>query len=420
MAVPAKVTPAQNCFLSEPEFVFPEHRTLYLHHQLKGPSDPAVVEDFASYMWHHHDALRIVFKRSASCWLQWDRVAPSRALVVHDNLSALSSTADLERAIEQLVRTCGRSLNLEQGPLFQVLCLRLGAREWRLVSIFHHAIMDGLSLKVYSQALLSWDWLGGERSLKEKPSSYLSWCASLSDLRTQPTCGQVGQQWRSMDWEACERAPVPKVLLGAAELCTCTASLLWDRQVLPSKTYILALCSLNFATTRTHREPVSSVFLVRHGRFSVPKTRVIRDLGCFLDFSPAVLDYRMCATLGEQEEQTQHVLSRFPSSGLFLLTEGSHQLESDLLPHTWFNFVVYDDDSPQMKGASIQELVREPGYSHDGSNDGASHVYWVCRYYQNYLAMAVWFSTRYYVKADIQVQLDQFTARMQEFRCLSG
>jgi len=120
---------------------------------LAGPLRPGVLARALERIAVRHEALRTVFVDSAAAGGPVQRVlppSPFQRMPVVD----LGGLAAASAAAESLgLAEARRLFDLERGPLFRALLLRLAAGEHRLVVVMHHIISDGWSMGVMAGEL---------------------------------------------------------------------------------------------------------------------------------------------------------------------------------------------------------------------------------------------------------------------------
>ncbi|HEY2737493.1 MAG TPA: condensation domain-containing protein, partial [Thermoanaerobaculia bacterium] len=121
---------------------------------LTGPLLPGVLARALERIAVRHEALRTVFVDSAEAGGPVQRaLQPSSLSLPIIDLSDLSDLRGLHAMAESEAARLGlvearRLFDLERGPLFRALLLRLAAEEHLLVVVMHHIISDGWSLGV--------------------------------------------------------------------------------------------------------------------------------------------------------------------------------------------------------------------------------------------------------------------------------
>ena len=102
-----------------------------------------------SHLLLHHDALRMrYYKNDAAHWNQLSKEFEDNLSVLWRDLS-LTSDEQLAAEIENESTTFHQTLNIETGPIIQVVLFELGNRRpQRLLIIVHHLVIDGVSWRI--------------------------------------------------------------------------------------------------------------------------------------------------------------------------------------------------------------------------------------------------------------------------------
>ncbi|WNG56955.1 amino acid adenylation domain-containing protein [Archangium gephyra] len=142
--------------------------------RLRGRLEVPTLERSLGELIRRHEALRTTFTQEAGQPVQ--RIAPALTFALPvESVEALPEaerTGAAQRRVEEEFR---RPFELERGPLFRALLLRVGAEEHVLVLVLHHIVCDGWSLGVLARemaALYQAFSTGSAPSLPELPVRY--------------------------------------------------------------------------------------------------------------------------------------------------------------------------------------------------------------------------------------------------------
>lgn len=136
----------------------------------------------------HHDALRIVFRRTEQGdYTAWNRRADEGELYQLDVMELRECAERGESVREQLVSAAEEiqaGIDLESGPLVRAGLFHCPDGDHLLIAI-HHAVIDGVSWRIlledlasgYEQALQ-----GNEIHLPDKTDAFRLWSASLRNM----------------------------------------------------------------------------------------------------------------------------------------------------------------------------------------------------------------------------------------------
>jgi amino acid adenylation domain-containing protein len=166
--------------------------------EIEGALAPARLARALAAVAGRHETLRTTLAAVDGEPVQ--RVAPgaSTRLPVVD-LSALPAAAADREAEDLARRDEARPFDLERGPLLRTTLVRLGCCRHRLHAVFHHAVADGWSLRVFSaelEALYAADETGSEAALAPLAFQYRE-CARRRRLAGDGPAAEAGVAfWR--------------------------------------------------------------------------------------------------------------------------------------------------------------------------------------------------------------------------------
>jgi amino acid adenylation domain-containing protein len=200
--------------------------------RLRGPLDPAALEEALAGIVARHEPLRTTFAMDEEAPVQV--VSPpgwSFPFLPWIDLEALPAEQRGHEALRLAADEAARPFDLERGPLFRASLVWIGRGDHALLSTFHHIVSDGVSLGVFQSELAAFyrtgvtgrpallpdlpiqyadfavwqrDWLEGE-ALKPQ----LAWWTAQLDgaprvlelpFRARPAVSQQGRQrgaWRA-------------------------------------------------------------------------------------------------------------------------------------------------------------------------------------------------------------------------------
>jgi non-ribosomal peptide synthase protein (TIGR01720 family) len=204
------LTPIQHWFF-EQDLAEPHHWNQALQLKVHMPLDEDVFKAALNRILIHHDALRMRFKASAGGWEQVNAAPDRRIPFSRVDLSGLSP----EQQLTRMVSVCAEmqsSLNLSEGPIFQVAYFDLGeSRPGRLLMAFHHLIIDGFSWSILLEDLHA-AYLqisqGQTVHLPPKTTSFREWAHYLVDYAQSPAISAQMDYWMVLARGCPERIPV--------------------------------------------------------------------------------------------------------------------------------------------------------------------------------------------------------------------
>jgi non-ribosomal peptide synthase protein (TIGR01720 family) len=194
---PAPLTPIQRWFF-EQNLAEPQHWNTSILLEVAPSLDPGALEQALQHVLAHHDALRLRFTRAETGWRQHNAPLDERAPFQAIDLSAMPARKH-RQAVEAHAAALQRSLNLAEGPLVRVAYFDLGARRpGRLLIIFHHLVIDGVSLRIVLADLLTvYQQLarGAAAELPPKTSAFQTWARRLAAYAQEPALRGEFDYW---------------------------------------------------------------------------------------------------------------------------------------------------------------------------------------------------------------------------------
>ena len=165
----------------------------------------------------NHDALRLSFHQAECGWV--GRLMPRESVVPCFFVEDLSSVDELRLNDEIRLRSelHQTSLKLEVAPLFRVVLFDFGAgRDYRLLLIFHHLVVDGVSWRILMEDFMqAYDQCSAGKSVQLTPptTSVSEWAKYLAESAIDSSL-----QAQVPYWEAQLRASLdalPRDFVGA-------------------------------------------------------------------------------------------------------------------------------------------------------------------------------------------------------------
>lgn len=188
------LTPIQRRFFEQPH-VRPDHWNMSVVVETLAPLEPGRLQWCLDRLVHHHDQLRAAFRRSPSGpWEQWVKppggVVPLRS---HD-LSALPRS-EQEQAFAALASSAQVGLSLADGKVVAAEYVRLEPTQRdRLLLVFHHVVMDGVSWRIVLEDLGTL-YREGADALPDKTAAYREWATRWEGLLGQPVLRADVRYW---------------------------------------------------------------------------------------------------------------------------------------------------------------------------------------------------------------------------------
>ncbi|MEE8525490.1 MAG: amino acid adenylation domain-containing protein, partial [Thermoanaerobaculia bacterium] len=183
---PMGLLPIQHWFF-EQGFAEPHHWNQAVMLEVDFALDAGWLRHALAITTDHHQALRLTFARERESWRQVPQPPPAsdRVPLTCADLSALPASAR-ETAVTELAARTQASLDFEHGPLWHLALIRQRPRQPdRLLLVFHHLIMDGVSWRIVIGDLLTiYEQLvaGRTPALPPPSTSLRTWVAGLSEI----------------------------------------------------------------------------------------------------------------------------------------------------------------------------------------------------------------------------------------------
>ncbi|MDR6226883.1 non-ribosomal peptide synthetase [Desmospora profundinema] len=165
----------------------PKHwnQAVMLHHEQGWDADR--VKRVFHKLVHHHDALRMVFRRDAGRVKQFNRGTESAEQAFTMEEYDCTQASDPREQIGREAERLQRSLQLE-GPLIRLGLFRTGEGDHLLV-IIHHLVVDAVSWRILMEdfeTAYEQDEQGKPVFLPAKTSSFQRWSTALQEYANSP------------------------------------------------------------------------------------------------------------------------------------------------------------------------------------------------------------------------------------------
>ena len=172
-----ELTPIQHYFFGSRIFKVHHHYNQSVLLKSKEALDTDLLTRSIHYLTSHHDALRMVYRKSGTNWHQYNEGVYPEAVPIafHD----LRESEDELKEMAYLGDRFQSGLDLESGPLLKAGHFRLSDGD-RLALIVHHLVVDGVSWRILLEDLstLYTQCLSSERlKLPLKTDSFQRWAS---------------------------------------------------------------------------------------------------------------------------------------------------------------------------------------------------------------------------------------------------
>ncbi|AOX02677.1 hypothetical protein BJP34_27440 [Moorena producens PAL-8-15-08-1] len=198
----APLTPIQKSFFAQNKQE-PHHYNQSVLLEIPNHLDPEFIKIAIGKLLEHHDALRLRFPDGASEYQQNNLSLDHN---VPFDLVDLSSTPEEEQAVilSKIATDYQRSLNLEDGPIMQVVRFNLGQdRSARLLIIIHHLAVDGVSWRIVLSDLATiYQQLTEQQpiQLSPKTTAFIDWADKLNNYAQSEILLKELDYWLNQPW----------------------------------------------------------------------------------------------------------------------------------------------------------------------------------------------------------------------------
>ncbi|KAA3617202.1 MAG: amino acid adenylation domain-containing protein [Calditrichaeota bacterium] len=180
----APLTPIQHWFFDHhQEHPHQFNTSMILELFQKEPINVDVLEKSVLKLMEHHDVLRASFKIEKNTRYQTFENLPEKAPVKYVDLSSFRKGKQ-KKSIEEEAARIQQSFVLENAPLMKVVFFECGKKaNSKLLFIFHHLVIDGVSWRLVIEDFVSiFAQFAEKRDVKlpEKSTSYKKWSEKLS------------------------------------------------------------------------------------------------------------------------------------------------------------------------------------------------------------------------------------------------
>ncbi len=297
------------------------------------PLDPAIVRQAVKYLLAQHDALRLRLKRDTSGYYYTFASLDDETPFASEDLSELPE-ADLPGAIQARARDYHLRLNLEEGPLIQVVLFYRGPQKTqRLLLIVSHGVCDAISLHILMNdfvAFYAQIEQGLPVHLRPRKTSLKEW----TEIKVQYARTREFQEellfWRSLPWTSLRPLPMDYPENRAANtresVCTITTTLSPEEtsvllheapRAMRSQIRDILLAPLMQTLKQWTGSGTHALFLNHHGRITpFAGVDLSRTVGNLAVVPQVVLDAGKARTLWEMALSIKEQLHRIPSAGL--------------------------------------------------------------------------------------------------------
>jgi non-ribosomal peptide synthase protein (TIGR01720 family) len=394
------LSPIQRRFF-EHHLISPDHWNTSMMLAVFHDIDLQLLKNTIKIMLEQHDALRILFLRSEQGWQQFNRGMDIDLPVTFLDLTQIKDEA-ITVEVEKAANLAQQSLNLQNGPLMQVIWIRLpDGIPSRLLFIFHHSIFDGVSWRIFIEDFQSvYAQLAQQKTpmLLPKTTSYKEWTTRLYQYaQTDEFIGAIST-WELIPGEI-PLLPVdyPDGSNKYGDSCNIVMSLSLEETELlvkeaPGKFHsqvneiMIALLARTLSAWLGSRSIL--VELYGHGREPIfSGVDISRTIGWFTTAYPVFLDLADADSITEEIGLVTEQLRRIPDHGIsfgmlkFLTEDLTVRTTISAIPSPQVNFNYlgqFDQSTPTASEDSLLPVFPAPesrGEEQNPENDREAQLF---------------------------------------------
>ncbi|MEW6234512.1 MAG: amino acid adenylation domain-containing protein [Candidatus Omnitrophota bacterium] len=418
----ARLTPIQRWFFKE-HFSDRHHFNHAALWRAQEQLDEAALRQALAAIQEHHDALRMRYRFQRDDIIQ---EVNGLSHPLHFETADLRQNKDGAAALTARAEEMQKSFNLETGPLMKAALFRLEDGD-RLLLLFHHLVIDGVSWRILMEDLESAYRQAQEGKtihLPAKTSSFIQWGDALDVYAGSDSLLAGKSYWREIEstaWDA-----IPRDFDAAdnlyrdedvlhAELTAQETEDLLKRASHAYRTEIndLLLTALSRALKNWSGGGRFRLLLEGHGRESVAEgIDASRTVGWFTSLYPAILDISGANDLPLQIKTIKETLRRIPKKGVgygilkyLTLAELKEDLAFGLAPEIAFNYLGSFDAGPNR----LFSLAKESTSHSCGDQVERAHLLEIeGAVFDGRLQLAIHYNRRIHRQETIQHFLDNY------------
>ncbi|WP_149096475.1 non-ribosomal peptide synthetase, partial [Paenibacillus terrae] len=322
------LTPIQHWFF-ESSFADPHHFNQSVMLYRKERFDEETVRQVLQKLAEHHDALRMVFRKTEQGFSARNRAIHDGGLFTLDVFD-FKDAENTAQAVEAKATDIQAGIDLENGPLVKAGLFRCADGDHLLLAV-HHAVVDGVSWRILMEDFaLGYEQAGKSEEIRfpAKTDAYRTWSEQLAAYAQSPEMAKERAYWQAVEQIAVPA--VPKDL--EADVTTQQDSESLFVRLTPEETELLLkrvhrayntemndilVTALGIAVRKWTGHERVRINLEGHGRESIgTDIDITRTVGWFTTKFPVVLEPETDRDLAYQIKQVKESLRRIPNKGL--------------------------------------------------------------------------------------------------------
>ncbi|MEK4528987.1 amino acid adenylation domain-containing protein [Paenibacillus sp. FSL H8-0104] len=359
------LTPIQHWFF-ESSFKDPHHFNQSVMLYRKERFDEEMVRQVLQKLAEHHDALRMVFRKTEQGFSARTRAIQEDEMFTLDVFD-FKDAENPTQTVEAKATDIQAGIDLENGPLMKAGLFQCADGDHLLLGV-HHAVVDGVSWRILMEDFaLGYEQTGKSEEIRfpAKTDAYRTWSEQLAAYAQSPEMEKEQAYWQAVD--QMEVPAVPKDM--EADVTTQQDSESLFVRLAPEETELLLkrvhrafntemndilVTALGIALRKWTGHERVRINLEGHGRESIgTDIDITRTVGWFTTKFPVVLEPETDRDLTYQIKQVKENLRRIPNKGLGYgicryLSKSEEGLVWGAEPEINFNYLgQFDDDVNQ-------------------------------------------------------------------------
>lgn len=403
--------------------------------ECKTKIDEKLLEVTFDKLLTHHDALRMIFKKTKEGIVQYNRPAGEKlfALDVFD----YTESEDPVEAIQMQTNAIQSGINIWNGPLVKLGLFKTKDRDHLLI-VMHHLIIDGVSWRIFLEDFsLAFQQITQNKifSFENKTHSFQNWSKALQKVANSDSIKKELEYWKKIE----ESKTIPLQIL---ELNTehqrhnigfmlskeSTNSLLKDvNKAYGTEVNDILLSALSLSFKNWGGQDKIKINMEGHGRENMgEELELSRTVGWFTSVFPVLLEVHSTTDLGKQILETKNMLRNIPYKGIsygvlrYLSPQNIREsIVFDRDPEIEFNYLGQFDASGEgdatenaTKGFAFSSLGF--GETQSPENEEATLLSINCLISSGKLSVEISFKAKYFTLENVEVLLDLFQTHLNE------
>lgn len=193
------LTPIQEYFF-EQNYVISNHWNQSVFLKINDKLDNEKLEQAVKHLLLHHDELRAKFSKIKGKWQQEvsEKIEENPFEIV--DLSSFVKDS-LQQKIEELNNNYQKSLDIEKGKIIKVISYKIDEKDFRILIVIHHLVIDGVSWRIIVEDLIAlYNLLLANKKiiLPAKTTSFKEWSQFINDYAISEELDREKKFWLTL------------------------------------------------------------------------------------------------------------------------------------------------------------------------------------------------------------------------------